>query len=121
MFEIKSERHNKTLVSYINTLLSNKVINYVNKIYLYGSCARGDQTFYSDIDLFVVLREDTTDSEFWKVKSILSGECMLSVSNIEDADIDIHYTRNSEWFSLDDFFYKQIRKDCILLWERNKN
>ena len=133
MYAIKSERHQRTLNKYISSVLNNEFVKYINKIYLYGSCARNEQTFYSDIDLFVVLKEDINvntreakesinDDEFWKVKSVLSGECMLCVSDAaNDADIDIHYTKNSEWYSANDFFYEQIRKDCILLWERNKN
>ena len=122
MYAIKSERHQRTLNKYISSVLNNEFVKYINKIYLYGSCARNEQTFYSDIDLFVVLKEDINDNEFWKIKSVLSGECMLCVSDAaNDADIDIHYTKNSEWYSANDFFYEQIRKDCILLWERNKN
>lgn len=122
MYVIKSERHQRTLHKYISSVLSNEFVKYINKIYLYGSCARNEQTFYSDIDLFIVLKENINDDEFWKVKSVLSGECMLCVSDAaNDADIDIHYTKNSEWYSANDFFYEQIRKDCILLWERNKN
>ena len=122
MYVIKSERHQRTLHQYISSVLSNEFVKYINKIYLYGSCARNEQTFYSDIDLFIVLKENINDDEFWKVKSVLSGECMLCVSDAaNDADIDIHYTKNSEWYSTNDFFYEQIRKDCILLWERNKN
>lgn len=122
MYVIKSERHQRTLHKYISSVLSNEFVKYINKIYLYGSCARNEQTFYSDIDLFIVLKENISDDEFWKVKSVLSGECMLCVSDAaNDADIDIHYTKNSEWYSANDFFYEQIRKDCILLWERNKN
>ena len=122
MYVIKSERHQRTLHKYISHVLKNEFIKYINKIYLYGSCARNEQTFYSDIDLFIVLKENISDDEFWKVKSVLSGECMLCVSDAaNDADIDIHYTKNSEWYSANDFFYEQIRKDCILLWERNKN
>lgn len=122
MYVIKSERHQRTLHKYISSVLSNEFVKYINKIYLYGSCARNEQTFYSDIDLFIVLKESINDDEFWKVKSVLSGECMLCVSDAaNDVDIDIHYTKNSEWYSANDFFYEQIRKDCILLWERNKN
>ena len=122
MYVIKSERHQRTLHKYISSVLSNEFVKYINKIYLYGSCARNEQTFYSDIDLFIVLKENINDDEFWKVKSVLSGECMLCVSDAaNDADIDIHYTKNNEWYSANDFFYEQIRKDCILLWERNKN
>ena len=122
MYVIKSERHQRTLHKYISSVLSNEFVKYINKIYLYGSCARNEQTFYSDIDLFIVLKENINDDEFWKVKSVLAGECMLCVSDAaNDADIDIHYTKNSEWYSANDFFYEQIRKDCILLWERNKN
>ena len=122
MYVIKSERHQRTLHKYISSVLSNEFVKYINKIYLYGSCARNEQTFYSDIDLFIVLKESINDDEFWKVKSVLSGECMLCVSDAaNDADIATHYTKNSEWYSANDFFYEQIRKDCILLWERNKN
>ena len=88
MYVIKSERHQRTLNKYISSVLNNEFVKYINKIYLYGSCARNEQTFYSDIDLFVVLEEDINDNEFWKIKSVLSGECMLCVSDAaNDADI----------------------------------
>ena len=88
----------------------------LSEIVLYGSCARGEQTELSDIDIAVVLSEKPTremTAKMAEAVSLKELECgkMLSV-------IDIDAGMLSKWKTVLPF-YKNIRTEGIVLWKKS--
>lgn len=53
-----SDRHLEAMKIAINMLSKKPYVDYIEAIYLFGSCARGEQKYHSDVDLLVQCRED---------------------------------------------------------------
>ncbi|MCR4704561.1 MAG: nucleotidyltransferase domain-containing protein [Lachnospiraceae bacterium] len=86
----------------------------LEKIVLYGSYARGEQTEESDVDVALVLREKETEAQYnLKVDLVvdyeLEHDVVLSTITIEIAHFE-------EWRRVLPF-YKNIEKDGITLWQ----
>lgn len=78
--------------------------NDVKKIYLFGSYARGEENFASDIDIRVEL---TGNISFFDIVEISD-----SLERKTGKKIDLVTSNN-----LDERFYKEIKKDEICLYE----
>jgi hypothetical protein len=55
---IITQRHDQSLKHALH-VLKKDFFEYIDRIYLYGSCARSQQRYSSDVDLLVVVSEDT--------------------------------------------------------------
>lgn len=85
------------------------------KIILYGSVARGDNTWESDVDIAMITRRELdrkTDKLLTKIAARLDlkYDTVLSIMDIE-AD---HFTRLKDTLP----FYKNIEKEGITLWTK---
>lgn len=67
-------RHGESLRYAMNVLLSEKNRSYISKIYLYGSCARMQQKYTSDVDLFVLTSEPMTKKQIRDLKIAVSPD-----------------------------------------------
>lgn len=87
-----SKRIIKIVKDYIK-LLKDYNIN-AEKVYLYGSYAKGDYNRYSDIDIAVILNEDTINTFNEEVRLMGIGQkidiriepCVFLVKDLEDPD-----------------------------------
>lgn len=106
------EKITDELVAGILNVIEEKVI----RIVLYGSVARGTDTEESDVDVALLLTksmdkyEEEQLSEFI-VDMDLKYDKVFSV-------IDIDYTMYCEWEETMPF-YRNMKKDGIILWERS--
>ena len=86
--------------------------NVLDRIILYGSVARGTQTAESDIDIAVIVRRYTEDMHDKMIDLTVDLELeynwVLSVLLID-------YDNFSEWEDVLPF-YKNMKKDGIMLW-----
>ncbi len=87
----------------------------IDKIVLYGSYARGDETAESDMDIALILKDGETNDMHDALTEIVVDyelECgiVLSVVTIED-------TNYREWRRVLPY-YKNLDKEGILLWKR---
>ena len=81
----------------------------IEKVYAYGSFARGDYRNDSDIDLLVCCNDKFTKEIAQHLRS--------SVMWLGFPEIDLKFvTRNSQWYG--GLFAENIRKDGALLWKR---
>lgn len=55
---IQSERHNQALYHALGVIKKSAIAPFVKELYLYGSCARKEEEWDSDVDLFMELKED---------------------------------------------------------------
>ena len=86
----------------------------LNEVILYGSYARGTQTDESDVDIALILTEKPTAEITEAMIECVSShelECgkVLSV-------IDIDWEKYEQWKDVLPF-YKNIRKEGIILWK----
>ena len=102
------KRH-EDLISHALPILSRNP--YVQKVYLFGSCARNTENWNSDVDLFVIVDDAISNKE-------IRG---LQTSAVPDdfrlPEVDIVVYRSG---SLDEtsFFISQTEQDRRLLYEK---
>lgn len=105
-------RFDKVLELAIGEIGDWKYKDNIEKIYLYGSCARNEARYESDVDLYIELNEDVPEADIRELKI----KC-----NPEDwrlPDVDIKTGVGAKIIENDDLFYRNIRGDGILLWKR---
>ena len=85
---------------------------YIKEIYLYGSCARGEQKFSSDVDLFVRVQENTPTRVLRKMRI----EAMPDDDNLPE--VDLKFT-SGENFSQSYRFNENIKKEGKLIWKKD--
>ena len=97
-YNMSRENIEKVLTAY-----SREIKNYFGDkfvaMYLYGSCARGDYTEYSDIDTFILLntvKEDIAEKlgEICNIKSDLNLENNVQVSTVIENKEFFEYWKN---------------------------
>lgn len=86
--------------------------NVLEKIILYGSVARGMQTEESDVDIAVIVRNYTEDMHDKMID--LTVDLELAYDKVLSVLL-IDYDNFKEWENILPF-YKNIKKDGILLW-----
>lgn len=102
-----SVRHRRAL-QYALSILTSKYYNEIDAVILYGSCARGEQRYHSDIDLLVIAKS-LTPRQIRKMKlDVISDDYHLP-------DIELRVTDGTFANSL---MGKNIRKDGKLLWKK---
>ncbi len=79
----------------------------INKAWLFGSCARGENTPDSDVDILVQYDRSNAISLF-KIAQI-----MVDLENIINKPVDIVEDKQLMWYAK-----KSVEKDKILIYER---
>ena len=112
---IKSQRHQKALEYALEQIRASSIAPYVNAVYLYGSCARGRETWNSDVDLLLELDEEKYNQSELKIElRILKAEVMTD--DVKDPETDLKIVVGEEWKVNTMPFYENIRKEGILIW-----
>ena len=101
------QRHDNLISHVLNVLNTNPI---VKNIYLFGSCARCEESWSSDVDLLVVVDDSATDTGLRQI----STECVPE--NYRAPELDIVIYREASLRS-ESFFLDCIRKDWRLLYE----
>lgn len=83
--------------------------NEINKVYLYGSFARNEETKDSDIDL----RFETSNN----ISMFDIGNIRYLIKEKTGRDVDIS---NEDVDKLDPLFYENVKKDEICIYERQR-
>lgn len=113
---ITSERHQRALDYALSEIRASRVNGFVSDVLLYGSCARKTQKWDSDVDLFLVLREDTpNDSAFRGAVRKLQGS--VTSPELFDPQVDMHITIGNEWETRDGMYYENLRKEGKTVWK----
>ena len=60
-FQIRSKRQAAALEYALDQLHRSDIAPYIEKVYLYGSCAKGEENWDSDVDIFIQLSETCRD------------------------------------------------------------
>ena len=84
-------------------------------LYLYGSCARGDAGYMSDIDILAVVPDELSDMEICRnYKPELYA--FLEDGKPGEPEIDLHIISKHKWDSGDSQFIRNVKKENIKLY-----
>lgn len=102
---IELDIRHKTAVDYVSNKVRESLGDNVLKVVLYGSCARGDYHYSSDVDILVVVH-----SMDFNVR-LLRGECISD--SLDMADVDVHFVTEESYNSRTDTYMNIIRKEGV--------
>ena len=101
-------------LSEMSTRLSDIYGKSLDKVILYGSFARSEETDDSDVDIAVILRSGSTEEMHdAMINIVVDYELELAVTL---SVVSIEYRNYLEWRKVLPF-YKNIDKDGIVLWK----
>ena len=85
----------------------------VTKLILFGSCARRQQAFSSDVDLLLEVSENIPEdfrTELVKLRS------MVTPGDADAPEVDLRIVIGNAWEKNPMLYYKNIRRDGIDIW-----
>lgn len=112
----KDERFFYSLNYALTKLKESEIAPYIAEVYLYGSCARKEQKYTSDIDLFVELGADADKESVHDAVIQLKGS--ISPAGLYDVPVEMFVTIGPKWKSSKSPYHKNIRRDGIKIWHK---
>ena len=105
-----SEKMKEDLVQGLRSIFGNEI----QMIILYGSVARNEATEESDIDIAIIMKKDMEESErerfiSWSADMDIQYDRVFSIVDIQEDNLN-------KWGEILPF-YKNVRKDGIILWK----
>lgn len=112
-----SGRHQKSLDFSVNQVKVSPVFPFVQSIILFGSCARKENKWASDVDIFLVLSpEIKKHEELRRELRFLQGT--ISPTDMDLPEVDLKIAIGDGWKQDGSFFHQQIIKEGIIIWDR---
>lgn len=102
----------------IAQIKQSKIAPFVQDLYLYGSCARNEQDYDSDVDLLLELSIDI-DLDKYRDNLLILRSKIIPISD-DMPEIDLRIEIGDKWKSSSLFFYQNIKKDCISIWNKKR-
>ncbi|MDJ0510539.1 MAG: nucleotidyltransferase domain-containing protein [Crocosphaera sp.] len=100
-----------SILKSIDNYLQNIYHDELDKVILFGSQARGDATFQSDIDILIVLKYPFR--YYKEVKKI--SEFISELSLEHNQLISCCFTTSKQWETENSAFYRNIHREGIVL------
>jgi predicted nucleotidyltransferase len=111
-----SERQKNAMTYALKKIQQSPIAVYVKNVILYGSCARGEASWGSDVDLCVLLNEDVRKlPNYAQIIHLLKGT--ISEDDAHSAETDIKFVIGDEWQNSGMLYLKNLRKDGIPVWQ----
>lgn len=114
-YSVYAKRSKVSIEYALDKIRKSRIAPYVQDLYLYGSCARKEQDYDSDVDLFLVLSSDIDEA-------IYHEDLLLLKSNVSPTDsslpeVDLHIEIGDNWQSSKLMYYENIKKEGIRIWK----
>lgn len=109
---IQKDRHQEAITYALKILNDTPYERYIDKIYIFGSCARKQQKYTSDVDLLVECNENMTPELARKMRVAVMPE------DLDMPEIDLKFVINGHWKKQKNQFARNLAKEGVLLWER---
>lgn len=110
--------HSRKSIEYaVNVIRKSSLAPFVKALYLYGSCARGEQTYGSDVDLFLELQPDFDTQKYKDDVILLKGR--VSPTDINMAEVDLKVVVGDDWRRNQMLYYQNILKEGVDIWQKN--
>ena len=111
MNTISKKRHEQSIELALNILCNQPFVQYIEAIYLYGSCARGEQRYDSDVDILVQCNENFTP----QIGRAMRISAMPD--NIEIPEVELKFVYGNSWRKKTDQYSINLQKEGRLLWQ----
>lgn len=108
------EKSQKSIQYALSKILQSEISPYLESIYLYGSCVRGDQDYNSDVDLFAVLSKDTDLDSLKDAILFLKGDVIPPETRMPEVDLKI--VVGGDWESSKMLYYQNVKKEGVKIW-----
>lgn len=105
-------RHEKVCARALEILSGTPYREYMEAVYLYGSCARGTQRYDSDVDLLVQYNHRFTPQIGRSMRIAVTPEDM------DQPEVELKFVNGDSWKRRQDPFSANLRKDGVLLWKK---
>ena len=115
---IGSVRHALALQSAKQKILRSKLSLYAKELYLYGSAARGEVRWDSDIDLLLVLDPSQKNSRELK-REIIYLKGSLTDEEVDAPEVDLKVVFGNGWRTSTQTYYKNIVQEGKKIWQKN--
>lgn len=99
------DRRHKLALEYALSVIQEKYGEYINEAYLYGSCARGEENYDSDVDTLLFIKDSMP-----KEKRLMIGADTCP-DDFTLPDIDIHIYLGSLEEKEDNCFFTNIKTE----------
>lgn len=114
--EIDLEKRQEAALQYAKEQIKkSKIFPFVRELILFGSCARNEENYKSDVDLLLVLDPAVKTLERYS-GSIHLLKSLISTDELNDAETDLKVVIGDDWKTNTSTFYRHIREEGILLW-----
>jgi predicted nucleotidyltransferase len=113
MFAIKTSKQQKAFLYAIEQIRNSGIFPLVNQIILYGSCARSEEKWNSDVDIMLEL----SNMDSVNTRDICQLKSNVMTDNLMDAEVDLKIT-TAGWESRENSFFKNVKKEGIVVWSR---
>lgn len=111
-----SERHQRALTYAIEMIKKSEFADYVTAVYLFGSCARGEAKWASDIDLLLELSQDARSIPNFSI-NIHKLKGTISEDDLDSVETVLCVMIGDEWRDSPMLFFRDIRRDGISVWQ----
>ena len=109
--------HSSKSIEYaVDIIKKSSVAPFVKALYLYGSCARGEQNYGSDVDLFLELQPDFDVQKYKDDIIILKGR--VSPTDMNMAEVDLKVVVGDEWKKNQMLYYQNILREGENIWQK---
>ena len=115
---LKSIRHDRALRLEQGKIFESKLAGYIKEVYLYGSTARGQERWNSDIDLLLVLDPQVERTRELK-REILYLKGSITGDELDDPEVDLKVVFGDEWKSSSQTFYRNVLQEGQRIWIKN--
>jgi len=112
---IKSERQSKALQYAIDQIKQSPICPFVSELYLYGSCARNEEKFDSDVDLLLELHDDFPVDSPLRI-DLVRLRSNVSSGDIDDPETDLKVVIGNTWKDNKMWYYRNVRKEGKKIW-----
>ena len=110
-----AKRSDKAIECALSEIKISDIAPFVESVYLYGSCARNEQTYGSDVDLLIELTPTFDKAE---KKSVMISKLRGRLNNLGESmpEVEAKFVIGDKWKSDESLFYRNIRRDVRKLW-----
>ena len=102
----------KIAYSTLSILSSEPFVKYIERIYLFGSYARKQNRYSSDVDILIECNENLNPEVARKMRIAVMPEC------IDMPEIDLKFVKKDKWRERGNQFSKNLLKEGVLLWKK---
>lgn len=113
--KVYKERSERAIEYARRQIEESPVAPYVSKLYLYGSCAREEQTYQSDVDLMLELKP-TFDINMQRDEIILL-KSRVNPAQSDMPEVDLKVVIGNEWEGEHTLYFENIKKEGRDIWQ----